>query len=265
MPLEDLAIAVTSFDSHRTIEQLLRSVDGLAARTVVVDSGSTDGTTDICRAAGAEVVHHPWEGYVEQKRFAIEQCRAAPWVLLLDSDESLEPDLRRAVERAVRTDDAGIAGWWVNRRIWFLGGWLRHCYQPEWRLRLVRPERTRVVGHGAHDRLEVEGRTARLAGILRHESWADLSDLARRQLRYAQSAADERRGGGSAWNLLVNPPAAMFKQLVLKGGYRDGIRGLIVAGMTFNFTMLKHATIAARLLAERTGRGRTKGPGGGST
>jgi glycosyltransferase involved in cell wall biosynthesis len=70
----NLCVAIIACDNERTIGQTLSSVDGLARRTIVVDSGSTDGTIELCRAHGAEVIEHAWEGYVRQKQFALEQC-----------------------------------------------------------------------------------------------------------------------------------------------------------------------------------------------
>ncbi|MHC4080298.1 MAG: glycosyltransferase family 2 protein [Planctomycetota bacterium] len=243
----DLAVAVTTQDNSRTIERTIRSVQGIAAQILVVDSGSTDGTVERCEALGAEVVHQPWQGYAKQKQFAIDQCTSRAWVLLLDSDESLEPELRESIRETVVRNDPAYDGWSLNRKVWFLGRWLNYTYQPQWRLRLVRGGKGRMAGpQGVHERLEVPGEVGRLTGVCRHDPWADIPDLVRRQLRYAQLAAASADRGGSTWNLIVNPLAALFKQLVLKRGFRDGPRGFIAAGLEFNRTMLKHALIAAR-------------------
>lgn len=245
-PSSDLAVAMTACNSMRTIERAVRSVQGLAKRIVVVDSGSTDGTVEMCRSLGAEVIHQEWLGHVAQRQFSIDQCRDHEWILALDSDESLEPPLRESIRQVVETNDPSYDGWLLNRKVWFLGGWLHHTYQPEWRLRLFRSNRGRAMGENPHERIEVPGKVGKLKGDLRHDSWADLSDLAQRQIVYARQAAEERNSGGSALHLLINPPAAMFKQLILKRGFLDGWRGLIAAGMTANAAMLKHAYLAAK-------------------
>lgn len=245
----DLAVAITAHDSMRTIERTLRSVLPIARRIVVVDSGSTDGTPETCRVLGAEVIEHPWSGYLAQKQFAIDQCREEAWILLLDSDESLEDDLRDSMARAIQQDDPNIAGWSFNRKVWFLGGWLHHVYQPDWLLRLFRRGRGRMTGGAVHEGVTVDGPTGRLAGVCRHDSWADVRDMARRQLRYAEEMAQANQRGGSIGQLLLSPPLAMLKQLIIKRGFLDGTRGLIAAGMTFNYTMLKHAHMAAQRLA----------------
>jgi glycosyltransferase involved in cell wall biosynthesis len=248
-PSTDLAVALTAFNSMRTIDRVLASVRPIAQRIVVVDSGSTDGTIECCRSHGAEVIHRPWMGHVHQMQFAIDQCAEHTWILLLDSDESLEQDLQQSIVRTIECDEPAYDGWEINRKVWFLGGWLHHTYQPEWRLRLFRGGRGVVAGEGVHYYIEVPGRVGRLKGVCRHDSWADLRDLAERQLWYAREACASGVRGGSSLNLFINPPAAMFKQLFLKGGCLDGRRGLIAAAMTFNHTMLKHAFLAAKRLS----------------
>ncbi len=247
----DLAVAVTACNNMRTIERVLESARPLARRIVVVDSGSTDGTVEACRNLGAEVIYQQWLGHTAQKQFAIDLCRMHAWVLLLDSDEILEPDLRASIRTAIETDDGSIDGWHINRKTWFLGGWLHYTYQPEWRLRLVRGGRAVVRGPDPHDRLEVEGRTGRLRGDIRHESSAGVEDLARKQIFHARVTAESARRGGGVLDLVVRPPAALIKQLILRRGFMDGRRGLILAALSANYTMLKHVFIAARRLEER--------------
>jgi len=247
----DLAVAITTMNSTRTIERTLRSVEPIAARIVVVDSGSTDGTIELCRSMGAEVVHRDWEGPAKQRQFAIDECAAHKWVLLLDSDESLEPQLQSSIADTVRADDPKYVGWSLNRKVWLLGDWLHHTFQPEWRLRLVRGRAGRVMGvgpegRGGHDRILVDGRQGRLDGDCRHDSWADLREMCLRNLAYAERAAEYNPSGGSILHLLFSPPAALLKQLVIKRGFLDGRRGVIAAGAMASATLIKHLFIAHR-------------------
>lgn len=249
----DLGVAICAMNSERTIERTLQSVAGLAKRIVVVDSGSTDSTIDICKRYGAEVIHRPWPGFIEQVQFAVDQVKDCAWCLVLDSDESLEPALRLTVERVLRENDATYDGWHLNRKVWFLGGWLHHVYQPEWRLRLFRTARAKVAGVNPHYQIEVQGRAGKLRGDVRHDAWADMKDAAMRNLRYAELAGREMAARGSLAKMFFNPLAALFKQLVIKRGIFDGWRGLIAAAMVANSVMLKHAFMAAAKYAQREG------------
>lgn len=230
----------------RTIERTLESVAGLCERVVVVDSGSTDGTIEACRRAGAEVVDRPWSGHVAQKQFAIDRCVGARWVLLLDSDESIEPPLADSIRAALARGDESVAGFELNRKLFFLGGWLHHAFQPEWRLRLFRAGHGRVEGAPPHDRIELRGQTRRLEGDLRHDSWRDARDMLERQLAYARIAAEQDARGGGVLDLLVRPSAAFVKQALLRRGVLDGRRGLVAAGGAAAAALMKHLLLMSR-------------------
>lgn len=222
-----LSVAIIACNNAATIARTIESVQGLAGRVVVVDSGSTDLTIDICRTLGAEVIHHDWEGHVRQKQFALDQC-ATPWVLSLDSDESVSEELAREVRRAVMGDDPQVAGWEVNRRVWFAGRELRYTWQPEWRTRLVRPQWAKWGGYDPHDRLDVSGPSRRLAGVLRHDAFANVAELLRKQINHGVHAGESYHALGRRASLLklaVSPTAAILKQLVLKSAWLDGWRG----------------------------------------
>jgi glycosyltransferase involved in cell wall biosynthesis len=242
----DLAVAMTACNSLRTIDRAIASVSGLARRVVVVDSGSSDGTDERCRELGAEVIHRPWPGYVRQAQYAIDQCAGHAWVLLLDSDEALEPNLRESVRGVVESSNGANDAWELNRKIWWRDGWLNHAFQPEWRLRLFRGGRASVVGSDPHYRVCVSGPVGRLPGDLRHESWSDLPDMCRRYVQYARLSAESGARGGRAVDLLVSPPAAFVKQLVIKRGFLDGRRGVVAAGGAAMGTLVKHLFIAGR-------------------
>ncbi len=244
----DLAAVICTKDNMRTIERTLQSVQTLARRIIVVDSGSTDGTIERCRAYGADVEHRDWDNHASQKRYAMSRCDDCAWILLLDSDEAPEPELVADIRRVVESDAGGVDGYEVNRKVWFLGGWLHHTFQPEWRMRLVRRGAYRVAGAGendpkwsrVHERLEVEGKTGRLRGDLRHDSWANLRDFCQRNIGYAELAARSDVRGGRLINIVINPPATLFKQLVLRRGILDGARGVIAAGGMASAVLLKH-------------------------
>jgi len=249
-----LAVAICTCNNIRTIRRSLDGVADLAGRVVVVDSGSTDGTAEACREFGAEVIPRPWQGPVSQKQFAIDQCRDSRWVLLLDSDESLEEDLRSSIREVVTRDDQRFAGWELNRKVWFMDGWLHHTFQPERRLRLVRGGAARIVGIGpdglgGHDRMAVPGQVGLLLGTCRHDSWDGLADMLRRYISLGQRAGEFQPKGGGVSDILFRPSLAMFKQLVMRRGFLDGRRGLIAAAAVGIGTMMKHLFIAQRRMS----------------
>ncbi len=250
----DLVVGICTFNNEDTIERTLKSINSLTDSIFVVDSGSTDGTVSCCQSYSAQVVTRPWPGYAAQKQFILDECREVNWILLLDSDESLTPELQKSIRKVVTENDPRYVGWELNRKVWFLGQYLQHTFQPEWRLRLVRGGSAHISSIGGksqgtaqvHETVAVQGKVGKLVGDLRHDSWRDLADMCRRNIHYAQLNADAGASGGSLAHVLVSPPAAFFKQLILKQGWRDGWRGIIAAGGFSSATLLKHLFIAQR-------------------
>ncbi len=239
----NLAVALTTFNSMRTLPKVLDSVWPIPDRIIVIDSGSTDGTVEFCREKGCKVIHREWEGSVKQRRFSFEKCRPAKWILSLDSDEILEPDLQKAIREAVEMDDPAVSGYEINRKLWYLGGWLNHLYFPEWRLRLFRPEKARVTGKQDqyHDRIEVDGNIARLNGICKHDSYADLQDHAVRQIKHAARTAGRETEKGRWYHFFTSPLAATWKMLFRKPCFLDSNRGWIASTMKVSSKLLKQS------------------------
>jgi glycosyltransferase involved in cell wall biosynthesis len=194
-----------------------------------------------------------WPGHVAQKNRALALC-TQPWVLCLDADEALTPELAASVSGVVRSGGAAREGWELNRRTFYLGDWIWHSWYPEWRLRLVRRELAVWSGLDPHDRLEIKGQAGRLQGDLLHYSFVDLADHLHRSLRYARigAASYRSRGRRFRWSqLLFSPWMAAVKPLVLKQGFRDGWRGWVIAGVKGMETFAKYAF----LLEEERARG----------
>ncbi len=258
-----LSVATVCCNNETTIGRLIHSVRGLAAEIIAVDSGSTDSTVGLLKAAGATVIEQPWQGYVRQKQFALEQCTQT-WVLHLDSDESLEPALRGSIEAAVRRDDLGIAGYEINRKVWYAGAFLEHTWQPEWRLRLVRRGRARWGGYDPHDDLKIipasgsePARIERLAGDMRHDTMPSLGEFLERQARHARTAAASQFAmgrRGSMARVVFSPAGEWLKQVVLRSAWRDGWRGMAAATASSIGVAMKHALLLeATRSAERGG------------
>lgn len=240
--LDDLTIAVLTFNNARTIRQTMEVSAKLTDRILVVDSGSTDGTLEIVRSFPGTVIEREWPGYIAQKQFALEQI-TTPWALSLDSDESPEDDLLASIRHAVVRNDPDVSGYEVNRRVWWAGRPLVHTWQPEWRTRLVRPERAKWAGYDPHDRLDVDGSVRRLSGNLRHDAFDGVGDFLRKQIGHGlvagQSYYDMNKRVALS-NLIISPPAAVIKQLILRSGWRDGWRGWIGAFGTGVAATVKH-------------------------
>ena len=251
-PLANLSVSIVCFNSERTMQAVVNAVRGLAGEIVAVDSGSTDGTVAVLEAAGAKVVHQPWLGYVKQKQFALDQC-AGDWILHLDSDEPVSPELASSIRAAITKNDPSIAGYEVNRKVIYAGCVLEHAWQPEWRLRLVRAGMARWAGFDPHDKMELidpsRARIERLRGALLHDTMPSMGEFLERQAKHAKTAAESLAAAGkttSPVKLITSPMGAMFKQLVLRSAWRDGWRGWAAAGASSAAALMKHLALMER-------------------
>lgn len=245
-----LSVAIITKNEEANLARCLESVSGLAQETVILDSGSTDGTEAIARRYGARFEVTDWPGHVRQKNRALSRCRSQ-WVLSLDADEALSDTLRAALLRLFEAGEPSADGYEVNRLNRYLGAWIRHAWYPEWRLRLVRREKAEWVGVDPHDYLQVRGRVERLQGDLLHYSYRDLEDHFQRTIMYARIGAEQqiKNGRPVRWHqLLLSPWVRLFRSLVVKQSWRDGWRGWIIAMSSMFSCFAKYAFMLEREL-----------------
>jgi glycosyltransferase involved in cell wall biosynthesis len=249
-----ISVAVITLNEEQNLARCLESVRGLASEIAVLDSGSVDQTGQIARDFGAIFETQPWPGYVAQKNAALRLCHQ-PWVLCLDADEALSPELARSIRQLFATGQPNENGFWMNRRTFYLGDWIHHAWSPEWKLRLVRREGAEWRGGDVHERLEVPGATRRIPGdLLHYPPFRDFHDHVTKAIKYARIAADSYVATGRRahlYDLLLSPAAVCFKHLIVKQSWRDGWRGWLILIAKLVNVLAKYAFV---LEAERTQR-----------
>jgi glycosyltransferase involved in cell wall biosynthesis len=217
---------------------------------VVLDSGSRDGTPDICRRLGARVIETDWPGYVAQKNRAADAAEN-DWVFSLDADERVDAGLRADLERLKAAHAEGappMAAYAVPRRVHALGRWIRHGgWFPEWRLRLFDRRQGRWGGLDPHDRFETGGPTARLrGGYLEHHTWRSLEDYVARLNRYSSLAARGMHARGlraALWSVVFRPAFRFVRMYFLRLGFLDGWAGFQLARLEAFGAFLKYAKL----------------------
>jgi glycosyltransferase involved in cell wall biosynthesis len=239
-----LSVCIVAMNEADRIGRCLRSAD-LADEWIVVDSHSTDDTREIAAGLGARVIERDWPGWLEQKNFAIDQA-SHDWVLCLDADEWVSPELRRSIEEVLERDDE-TAGFEFARLTRYMGRWIRHGgWYPDRKLRLFRRDMGRFEGRNPHDRVRVKGPVERLDGDLLHDPFRSLSDHLRTIDRYTTVAAGDKHDRGEKARLVdltLRPFGKFLRMYLVKHGWLDGPAGFVVAITGSFYVFLKYAKL----------------------
>ena len=224
-----LSAVIITRDAGRRLAATLASA-AFCAERLVLDSGSTDDTVAIARAAGARVEHQAFLGYGLQKRRAVDLA-AHDWILSLDADEVLDDDAAAAVQSLDLADPRAC---YTFRRRTFVGQReVRHGpWGGETLLRLFHRGHAEFSPLAVHEQVEARTAPRLLPGSILHYSFADCADIIARSVRYARLKADVMRAKGqrvSPWTLPARGAANFLKSYLVQGGWRDGPVGFVIA------------------------------------
>jgi len=238
MPL--LSVAIITCDEERILARTLASVS-FADEVIVVDSGSTDATVEIAESFGAKVFRRGWPGFAAQKNFAISQC-SGDWVLSLDADEELTPELRTQIRVLLPTNPPADA-FFINRRNLFLNRWIkRGGYYPDSKLRLFRRSAANFSHpphfeeRPVHETIVFDGASSKLDFDLIHHAYPTLEDYLEHMDRYSTLGAQLLVAQGRIsrsflafyWNVFLVPHLSFLKNYILRLGFLDGREGLLL-------------------------------------
>jgi glycosyltransferase involved in cell wall biosynthesis len=241
-----LSLCVITRDASAMLGACLESAS-FADECIVVDSGSVDDTVEIARGGGARVIVQTWLGYGAQKNYAVSQA-SHDWVLCLDADERVTPELAASIRRAMAAPGAAVA-YRMARCNRFLGRWLRHGEgYPDWNVRLFDRRHARWTEDPVHEHVVVDGAVAKLDGDLLHESADTLESYLAKQNRYTtlQAQALHARGERAGAARIVLSPLLRFVRLYFfRLGFLDGVPGFVHIAVGCHNSMMKYAKLRA--------------------
>ncbi len=239
-----ISCCIICFNEELHIRRCLESVKW-CDEIVVVDSFSTDRTLDICRQYTKHIIQRPWPGFVEQKRFALSQT-SHEWVLNIDADEEISPELQREILHVLDRNDPAVDGFFVPRLVYYLGRWWHRGWYPGYRLRLFRRTKVRWGGVDPHEKVLLRGQADRLAGDLYHYTYENTSNHLRAINNLTDMAVRERAMRGKRTrhtDLLLRPLWRFLRFYVLRGTVAYGVPGFFAGVSAAFYVFLKYAKL----------------------
>ena len=240
-----LSVIIITKNEAENIRACLESVKW-ADEIIVVDSGSSDATVEICREFGAQVHEHDWPGFGMQKNRALSYA-TNEWVFSLDADERVTADLKAQLIKAM--ENGSEDGFYVPRLSQFCGRFIRHSgWYPDYVLRLFKRTKGRFSDDMVHERVILEGAAGRLSSPLLHYSYINEADVQRKTGQYARAGALQMLKNGKTATFADAPLRAgwaFIRTYCLRLGFLDGIAGFNVAMMNARTTYLKYRQLRA--------------------
>ena len=231
-----ISVFIIARDEADRIARCIESVKGWVEEIIVVDSGSQDDTVRIAKALGAKVIEKDWPGYGAQRRFAEEQCKN-PWVLNLDADESLSPELIQEIKEIFSASALPPENHVYEFKIHSIYPWESKLCRFPYTLRAVRIYNTnfaRCSPSPIHDRVEFTNPPVwqTLRGSVYHHSIRSLSHLVAKTNQYTDEQAVHFLKRGRHINplrLLIEYPVGFFVAYIGRGHILRGWSGFILA------------------------------------
>ncbi len=242
MTRPQISAVIMARNEEKNIVEAIASLS-FASQIVVADTGSRDKTMELAGGAGAEVHGICFDGYGASKNRALEFARFE-WIFSLDADERVSPELAKSI---MVTIDKGPSydAYAVSRLTYFLGKPMRHSgWYPDYVVRLFRKAKfnERLV----HESIQVDGAIGKLDGLIYHYSYPDLESYLEKMNVYSTLNAEElhyQGKNGRIWDMLIHPPATFLKMYIIKAGFLDGYRGLLLAALSSYHVLVKYAKL----------------------
>jgi glycosyltransferase involved in cell wall biosynthesis len=244
MAHQAVSVVLITFNEENNLQRVLKSVCW-ADEIIVVDSGSVDKTVEIAKQFGSKVFFNSWVNYGNQKNFA-QSLTENNWVLSLDADEEVSPELKNEILESLSTvDTSGTKGFSFPRKTFYLGQWIQHGgWYPDYKVRLSDRRVSSWSEPNVHEQLIVQGQIRKLKSPLYHYSFLNIKDQIKTNLQFSTLGAVELYKNGrrfTLFKLLLKPFWKFIETFFLKKGFLDGLPGFIISVNAAHSMFLKYA------------------------
>ncbi|MCG6194546.1 glycosyltransferase family 2 protein [Leptospira sp. FAT2] len=237
-----LSVCIITLNEEDNLERCLKPLD-FVSEIIVVDSGSKDKTVEIAKKYKAKVHKKKFDDYVSQKNFALSLVKNE-WVLTLDADEEVSPDLKEEILSLFANGLPSGDGYSTPRLTWYLGKWIRHGgWYPNRRIRLFQKSKGKFGGGLVHETVQVSGICKKLNSPVYHYSYRNIGDHIRYINSYSELGAQEKFRAGKTSGLFHAFMEGFYKAFwmyVIRFGFLDGKQGFVLALFGFYYNFLKY-------------------------
>ena len=237
--MNKLSVIVITKDEEKNISDCLKSVDW-ADEIIVVDSESSDRTIELAKKFTDRVIIKKWEGYVPQKRYAL-SLAANEWVLSLDADERVTPELK---DEIVKLSPDEFSGFKIKRKNFLMNKEITSCgWEKDYQLRLFKKDKTDLNERLVHEKFVVEGKVGTLNSPMLHYTFSSFKEYFEKINNYTSLKAEEllskkKKVGG--WTIFSHTVSAFFAFFFIRRGFKDGVYGLIISLLHSVSTMMNY-------------------------
>jgi glycosyltransferase involved in cell wall biosynthesis len=255
LPRPPVSAVLITRDAERLLGEVLAAL-AWCEEILVVDSGSRDRTLEIAAGAGARVLSHDFEGYGPQKAWAVTQAKH-DWVLVVDADEIVTPELRREIEQRLERDAGAFAGYEIPISLVFLGRLMRHGAEYKMRhLRLYDRRRGNYNQNRVHERVELAGPVAPLGEHILHDSYGSIEEYFEKFNHYTTAGARDLHSRGKTAGVatvVLRFPTTFIRQYFLRGHVLNGYPGFVWSLFSAFYPVVKYVKLRE---ADRSRRSR---------
>lgn len=230
--MRKISLIIPTFNEAHNIEGVIDSASWVD-EIIVVDSFSEDETANLAKAKGAKVLERKYTGPSDQKNWVIPQA-AHEWVLILDADERVTPELKKEIQAWLKADKIPFDAFWINRQNYFMGQKVKYSgWQGDAVVRFFKRDVCRYDNKQVHEEIQTSGiKLSRLKEKMDHYTYKDLSHFLDKMRRYAKWSAEDHfeKTPKVRWGHLIGKPFfRMIKHFFLQKGFLDGKVGFIIS------------------------------------
>ncbi len=244
--LPNISAVIITFNEEKNIARCIKSLKNLVDEIVVVDSFSTDATVELAKSLGASVIQHTFEGYVEQKNYAL-SCARNNWVLSIDADEALSEDLKKSLKALKTLDESKVYSF--NRLSNYCGQWIKHCgWYPDVKVRLFTKQSGKWGGKNPHDKYIANPGISvqHLRGDLLHYTFYTVEQHQQQIHKFSTISAQayfEKGIRSNGLKIIFSPLSKFLRNYLLKLGFLDGYYGWVICSQSAKATYLKYVKL----------------------